>query len=347
MGHIVFTALLSLYTSICFGQVSKDSFYYKKIVEPGVRFIPVYGGKYKVFTQKVGSGKIKLVLLHGGPGGTHQIFENFPVHLNSNKISLYFYDQLGSYYSDQPQDSTIWNINRFVDEVEEVRKGLGLSSFYILGHSWGTQLAQLYAAKYPTHLKGVILSNPPVNISDTAKLNTAQREWATRFRTSIKNTPGLKDLPMATYDSVMKGIALADTIQFARLNRLAIQARDSFLRTTNYRLPGELPEPVRRSRSHSRNKNIPASFDHQLMSYDWVSPRANVKCPVLIIGGTQDRMFHQLYPDMKAEFSNAKVRIYMCRNSGHLSMWDDSENYFREVKRFLKEVENKCFDPEK
>jgi proline iminopeptidase len=229
-----------------------------------------------------------------------------------------------------------------------VRKGLGLKNFFVLGHSWGAGLAQLYAAKFPTHLKGLILSNPAVSIRDTAKLNTAQREWGTRFRDAIKNTPGLKELPMATYDSVMRGIIpFADSIQFARLSKLAIQARDYFLRNTSYTLPGELPEPVRRSRSHSSSKTIPESFDQQSMKYDWVSPRGKIKCPVLIIGGTHDKMFHHLYPDMKNEFTNAKVQIYMCQNSGHLSMWDDTEHYFSEVKRFLKEVENNSFKPGK
>jgi proline iminopeptidase len=105
------TAILLLSIQFCIAQSSKDSFYFKKISEPGVRFISVYNGKYKVFTQKVGEGKIKLLLLHGGPVNTHEYFENFPFHLRNNDIEIYYYDQLGSYYSDQPNDTSIWNAN--------------------------------------------------------------------------------------------------------------------------------------------------------------------------------------------------------------------------------------------
>jgi proline iminopeptidase len=114
----------------------KDSFYYKKIADPATSFIQLKEG-YKIFAQKFGAGKIKLLLLHGGPTNSHEGFEVFLQQLPLNEYTIIYYDQLGSYYSDQPTDTTLWNIQRFVDEVEQVRKFYKLDSFYLLGHSWG------------------------------------------------------------------------------------------------------------------------------------------------------------------------------------------------------------------
>src|ERR1700712_2600912 len=95
----------------------------------GVRMIAVAGGKYKVWTKRVGNNpKIKVLLLHGGPAGTHEYFESFDSFFPAEGIEYYYYDQLGSYYSDQPADSSLWTTARFVEEVEEVRTALGMDS---------------------------------------------------------------------------------------------------------------------------------------------------------------------------------------------------------------------------
>jgi proline iminopeptidase len=120
----------------------------------GVRLIPIDGGKYKVWTKKVGSGRIKVLTLHGGPGATHEYFECFEDFLPQQGIEFYYYDQLGSAYSDQPDDVSLWTIDRFREEVEQVRAALGLEDFYLLGHSWGGMLGIEYALKYQKHLKG-------------------------------------------------------------------------------------------------------------------------------------------------------------------------------------------------
>ena len=133
--------ILILSLSAAAQTLAPDSSYTAKRKAPGVQMILI-DGKYKVWTQKIGQGKIKLLLLHGGPANSHEYFENFPQYLTKEGVEIYFYDQLGSYYSDQPKDTAIWKISRFVDEVEQVRQGLGLDHFFLLGHSWGGLLAQ-------------------------------------------------------------------------------------------------------------------------------------------------------------------------------------------------------------
>ena len=76
-------------------------------------------------------------------------------------IEYYSYDQLGSAYSDQPDAPELWDVPRFVEEVEQVRQALKLdhTNFYLLGQSWGGILAIEYALKYQQNLKGLIISN--------------------------------------------------------------------------------------------------------------------------------------------------------------------------------------------
>ena len=85
---------------------------------------------------------------------------------------------------------------------------------------------------------------------------------------------------------------------------------------------------------------------YKIMNADYISAIEKIECPVLIIGGFYDRMYQDLYPEMKKHFIKTKARVYVCPNGSHFSMWDDSENYFREVVRFLKNVESKSFDPD-
>src|SRR3984885_11249162 len=117
------------------------------------------GGGHWVWTKKVGNGNTKVLLLHGGPGADHRYFEGFEDFLPLNGIEFYYYDQLDSTNSEKPNDPALWTIERYTDEVEAVRTGLGLDQFYLLGHSWGGLLAIEYALKYQQHLKGLVISN--------------------------------------------------------------------------------------------------------------------------------------------------------------------------------------------
>ena len=118
-------------------------------------------------TKRVGNNpRIKLLTLHGGPGATHEYFEAFDSYLPAAGVEYYYYDQLGSAYSDQPDDPSLLVITRFVEEVEQVRRALGLTrdDFYLLGHSWGGILALEYALAHQQDLKGLVISNMMASI---------------------------------------------------------------------------------------------------------------------------------------------------------------------------------------
>ena len=139
------------------------------VLAGGVRMIPIETpkGTFRVWTKRVGNNpRIKVLLLHGGPGVTHEYFEAFDSFFPAAGIEYYYYDQLGSFYSDQPDDPSLVDLPRFVEEVEQVRTALKLdsSSFYLLGQSWGGLLAIEYALKYQQHLKGLVISNMMASI---------------------------------------------------------------------------------------------------------------------------------------------------------------------------------------
>ena len=139
------------------------------ILTGGVKVIEIEtpSGKFNVWTKRVGNNPtIKVLLLHGGPGANHEYFESFDSYFPAAGIEYYYYDQLGSAYSDQPKDTSLWHTARFVEEVEQVRIALNLekNNFYLLGHSWGGILAIEYALKYQQNLKGMIISNMMASI---------------------------------------------------------------------------------------------------------------------------------------------------------------------------------------
>ncbi|MDH3751067.1 MAG: proline iminopeptidase-family hydrolase, partial [Gammaproteobacteria bacterium] len=139
------------------------------VLSGGVRLIPVKtpSGTFRVWTKRVGNNPTqRVLLLHGGPGATHEYLEAFDSYFPGAGIEYYYYDQLGSAYSDQPDSAELWDVPRFVDEVEQVRLALGLdeSDFYLYGQSWGGILAIEYALEHQENLKGLIISNMMASI---------------------------------------------------------------------------------------------------------------------------------------------------------------------------------------
>ena len=128
----------------------------------GIKMIPVKtpSGEFKVWTKRFGNNpRIKVLLLHGGPAFTHQYLEVFESFFPKEGFEFYEYDQLGCGNSDKPTDTSLWVLDRFVEEVEQVRQAIQADSanFYILGNSWGGILGMQYALKYQNNMK-VLLS---------------------------------------------------------------------------------------------------------------------------------------------------------------------------------------------
>src|SRR5215831_891155 len=134
------------------------------VLTGGVKLIPVDTpkGTFRVWTKRIGNNpSIKVLLLHGGPAATHEYLEAFDSYFPAAGFEYYYYDQLGSFYSDQPDEPELWEIPRFVEEVEQVRQALGLGreNFYLFGQSWGGILAIEYALRHQRNLRGLVISN--------------------------------------------------------------------------------------------------------------------------------------------------------------------------------------------
>lgn len=307
-------------------SVSKPEY---EVKTGGVKMILI-DGKYKVWTKKVGAGKIKVLLLHGGPGAAHDYFECFEDFLPKEGIEFYYYDQLGCGNSDNPADTTLWNITRYVEEVEQVRKGLNLDNFYLLGHSWGSMLAMEYLQKYQVHVKAAIISN--MTASSKSYINyTAKLKGELLSRQDI-----------ATYDSLDNLKAYATTqFQDLLLSKLYTQVI--------CRMPiPNWPEPLLRA---FKKFNTTIYIQMQgvdefhvtgnFKDWDMWSRLQNIKVPTLVIGGMKDEMSPD---DLKREaLLIPKSKLYICPNGSHMSMYDDQQNYFSNLVKFLKEVESNQF----
>ena len=122
-----------------------------------VRRLEVDG--HQVVTYSYGEGDEVLFLLNGGPGLPCDYLRDPHLPLADQGWRVVTYDQLGCGASDKPKDKSLWTITRYVEEVETVRKALGLGRIHLLGHSWGGWLSIEYGITYPENLRTVILEN--------------------------------------------------------------------------------------------------------------------------------------------------------------------------------------------
>ena len=294
----------------------------------GVRMIPIRtpAGTFRVWTKRFGNNPAtKVLLLHGGPGSTHEAFESFESYLPSEGIEFIYYDQLGSAYSDQPKDSTLWQLPRFVEEVEQVRVALGLNkdNFYLLGQSWGGILAMQYALKYQQNLKGLIISNMMASCPKYG-------EYA--------NTVLAKQMDPAVVREVK---ALEASGQYTSPRYMALLV-PNFYEQHLMRLPAsQWPNAVNRAFGHI-NQQIyvqmqgPSEFGiaGNLANWDVSQQLPTIKTRTLVIGAAHDTMDPDYMRWMATQFPNGE--FLLCPNGSHLAQWDDQPHYFPGLVAFLK-----------
>lgn len=287
-------------------------------------------GSFRVWTKRIGNDpRIKLLLLHGGPGFTHEYFELFDSYLPAAGIEYYYYDQLGSYYSDQPEmPDDMLALPRFVDEVEQVRRALRLdeSNFYLLGHSWGGILAIEYALQHQAHLKGLIISNMMASIPQ-------YNEHAERVL-------------MPSMDQA----ALAEIRQLEAAGRHEEPRYMELLLPNHYehhvlRMPAaEWPEPVNRAFKHMNPRvYVPMQGPSELgaggklANWDRTADLKRITVPTLTIGAQHDTMDPQHMAWMAAQLPRGQH--LHCPNGSHLAMYDDQPTYISGLVRFINGVD--------
>ena len=299
----------------------------------GIKMIPIQTpkGDFKVWTKRVGNNpNIKVLLLHGGPGMTHEIYESFDGFFPNAQIEYYYYDQLGSYYSDQPEDLSLWDLDRFVEEVEQVRVALNLdsSNFYLYGQSWGGILGMQYALKYQKNLKGLIISNMVPSIPDYQKYsdNVLAPKLDPDVLEEIMKYEDLEDYSNPRYMELLMNNYYTEHI---------------------IRLPvSEWPEPLNRSFKHINHDVYvtmqgPSEFgvkgDATLKYWDIKDELNKIYVPTLSIGATHDTMDPNQMKFISDKVQNG--RFLLCPNGSHLSQFDDQEIYFEGLIKFIKDVD--------
>lgn len=301
------------------------------VLSGGVKMVEIDTpkGKFHVWTKRVGNNpRVKLLLLHGGPGFTHEYMECFDSYLPKEGIEYYYYDQLGSYYSDQPADSSLWDTARFVEEVEQVRQALHLDrdNFYLLGHSWGGILAMEYALKYQAHLKGLIISNMMSSIPEYSAYAKAE------FKSSM-DPAVLKEL---------MDLEAAKDYGNPRYMELLIP---NHYEKHILRMPyAQWPDPVLRAFKHMNPAVYipmqgPSELDcsGKLEKWDRSADLAKITVPTLVIGARYDTMGPK-HMEMMAH-KVAHGRYLYCPNGSHLAMYDDQATYMDGVTSFIKDVD--------
>jgi proline iminopeptidase len=300
----------------------------------GARQVPVNTptGSYRVWVKRVGNNPdLRMLLLHGGPGSTHEYLEACDTYLPAAGVEYYYYDQLGSGFSDQPDEPSLWELDRFVDEVEQVRRALELdrSNFVLFGQSWGGILAIEYALRYQQHLRGLVISN------------------------MMSSVPAYNAYAKQVLMPEMDQMALAE-IQSVEASGDTENPRYSELLEPHYinhvlRMPAnDWPDPVQRGFAHI-NRAIYVSMqgpselgigtDAKLADWDRTDALELIKVPTLVIGARYDTM-DPAHMEMMAGHLPAG-RYLHCPLGSHLAMYDDQAVYFAGLIEFLHSIDDR------
>ncbi|MGL2225224.1 proline iminopeptidase-family hydrolase [Oenococcus oeni] len=287
---------------------------------------------YDIWSASFGNpdAPIKLLTLHGGPGGTSKEFwpwaENFQKYVGMD-VQVFTYDQLGSFWSESPDWTKKENVDKFLnyqyylDELEEVRSLMGLDHFYLLGHSWGGVLTYEYSLAHPEHLKGSIVYSMTDNIKD--------------YVTSINQ----ERLDLLGQDEVdyMKSIEAKEDFSYSRyhadLNKLY---KENIERTANYN-PDAGPDLLATDvYNHFQGNN---EFVVTGILKDWnIRPRLhNIKIPMLLTTGEKDTM--PVWSMKETAKTIPRAELFVNKDGGHHHAVDHPVEFYNNLAAFLKRTE--------
>ncbi len=299
------------------------------VLSGGSRMIPITtpAGPQRVWVKRTGNNPgLKMLLLHGGPGSTHEYLEACDSYLPAAGIEYYYYDQLGSGSSDRPEDPALWELDRFVDEVEQVRTALNLDrdNFILYGQSWGGILAIEYALTHQRHLRGLVISNMMASVP-------AYNAYAEQVL--------MPKMDQAALAEIKAFEATGDTENPRYMELLLEQHYIHHV----LRMPvADWPDPVLRGFAHINQaiyvsmqgpSELGVSADAKLAGWDRTEELASIEVPTLVIGAEHDTM-DRAHMEMMAARLPAGRYLY-CPDGSHLAMYDDQQTYFAGLIDFL------------
>jgi len=283
-------------------------------------FIDVTGGKVWYQIHEKNTNSTPVIVLHGGPGSSHYSLQGLQKLAEDRPVI--FYDQLGCGKSDRPTDTSLWNIDRFAEELGQIREALSLDEFHILGHSWGTTLAAAYYLSKPDGVKSIIFSSPCLS----APL------WA---EDQDKNR---KLLPLEVQQTLKNCEENGTTDSEEYKNATAV-----FNKHFVYRLEPN-PEFIKNG-AHLRNREVynimwgPSEFHvtGNLKDFDCTSKLKDIHVPTIYTCGR----FDEATPESTKYFStltpNGKFHVF--EQSAHMPYLEEPEEYLRVIGSFLNDVD--------
>ena len=276
---------------------------------------------YQIWYRRVGNGGIPLLTLHGGPGAGHDYLE--PLERLATDRSVIFYDQLGCGKSDQPDDGSLWRIERFVAEVDKVRQALGLEQIHLLGQSWGGWLAIEYMLTHPQGVVSLILASTsaslPQFVAETTRLKA--------------------ELPLEIYQTLQRYEAMGDyhhpdyeaaVLEFYKRHVCRLDPWPEPLLHTIANLNGN---------AVYETMNGPNEFIviGNLKNWDRTDRLGEISVPTLITVGRYDELTPTCAETLHRGIPNSRLVIF--EESAHLAHLEEPDKYRQVVADFMVEIE--------
>lgn len=284
-------------------------------------FIEVKGGKVWYQRNDLGMNKTPVIVLHGGPGSSHYSMQGLKVLAEQRPVI--FYDQLGCGKSERPTDDSLWQLDRFVEELGQVRKALSLDEVHILGHSWGTTLAAAYMLTKPEGIKSVIFSSSCLS----APL------WAADQERNRQKLP--KDVQETLKTAESNGTTDSEKYKNAthEFNKHFVCRLDPW------------PEFLKKG-AHLKNTEVynimwgPSEFHvtGNLKDFDCTQRLKEIKVPTLYTCGRYDEATPETTEYYHSLTLNSRFHVF--ENSAHMPYLEEPKAYLRVVGDFLQGVDS-------
>ena len=269
------------------------------------------------------AGKLPLLVLHGGPGATHDYLEPLEAMAQTGRRVI-FYDQLGCGHSDQPHDPSLWTVQLYLDELAEIRRSLGLEHLHLLGQSWGGMLAMEYALTQPSGLASLIVADSPASIPMwVAEANRLRAQLPVDVEQTLRQHEAAGTTDDPAYQEAMQ-VFYARHV--CRVNPLPDYVARSFDQLSRY------PEVY-------HTMNGPSEFHVIGTLKDWSIEEhlGEIKVPTLLLSGRYDEATPAIVETIHQGISGSTWVLF--EDSSHMPHVEETERYLEVVGDFLARVE--------
>ncbi|MDN6968858.1 alpha/beta fold hydrolase [Oenococcus sp. UCMA 17063] len=277
---------------------------------------------FHLWSHTENSGQIsKMIAVHGGPGETHESFETLPLGIPNTEVT--YYDQLGSWYSDQPDFSDpklakkYLRIEYFVNELEEVRRQLEYDKFILLGYSWGAMIALEYALKYPNNLDKLVIVGMSDRESDfTDRMKDEVAKVLSKDEAKYVFTEAKKDeLDDPLFNQFMEKFYSDYYSRFSE-SQTKHAVDTSNIKIANYMMGSN-----------------PFHTGGMMSGWNVSDKLAQIKTPTLLLIGDQDMISSKRARATADRLPNGKLEIVP--DATHVSLRDNPEYFFQQLNQFL------------